>query len=268
VYDANAIKIYTDGSATPNPGCGGIGMVVEYPDSMNLENVELSEGYKLSTNNRMELLAVISAMRWLQTEMRKRKFTRALIITDSEYVYSNHSNVQYWKTDGWKNKEGKPYENQDLWDFFLKERQKTKLSLELKWEKGKLRPVLKLVDTLAKRGAKSPTGIDYGYRGGKFTATRSKSKKAATLFLAQGQEAVIRIYRKNIYGKGSKQVFKITFDLYDKVTKSYKEKHFAYYNGGNDPDLKRNNCYRAIFNESKTFPQILAAKRINYIKGN
>lgn len=264
VYDHNAVKIYTDGSAKPNPGKGGIGMVVEYPDNLNLDNFELSEGYKLSTNNRMELRAIIRVFEWLQSEMTVRRFTRAIIITDSDYVSSNHQNAQYWKTNGWRNDEGKPYENEDLWDTFLRERQKTKLRTEIVWEKGKQNNILLRVDALAKQGADNPTKTDYGYNAGKFTATRTASRKAATLFPAKGQNELIRVYRKSIYGKGEKQIYKITFDLYDREKKMYVEK-FVAYRGKDCDDLKRNNCYEVIFNESKTFPVILEATSVEYV---
>ncbi len=65
MYDQNAVKIYTDGSAKPNPGKGGVGMVVEFPDNFSLENLELNEGYFISNNNRMELRACIHALEWL-----------------------------------------------------------------------------------------------------------------------------------------------------------------------------------------------------------
>lgn len=264
MYDPNAVKIYTDGSAKPNPGKGGIGIIVEYPDNLNLENFEISEGYKSSTNNRMELKAIVRVFEWLQSEIKIHRLTRAIIITDSSYVYSNHQNVQYWKTNSWRNNEGKPYENADLWDSFLKEKQKTKLRTEIVWEKGKKNIILLRVDALAKQGADYPTKIDYGYNAGKFTATRTTNRKAATLFPAQGQIELIRVYRKSIYGKGEKQIYKITFDLYDKEKKIYIDKFVAYRSKDCD-DLKRNNCYEATFNESNTFPIILKAISMEYV---
>ncbi|HWB34106.1 MAG TPA: ribonuclease H [Candidatus Paceibacterota bacterium] len=267
MYDHNAVKIYTDGSARPtNPGRGGIGIVVEYPDNMGLDNFELSEGYLLSTNNRMELMAVIRAMEWLEAESRGKKLARAIIITDSEYVYDHYKSAQYWKANGWRNGDGKPYENPDLWDIFLKQHRKLRFHNEIAWEKGKTREVLRRVDALAKQGSGNSTKTDHGYSGGKFTAPRTKSKKGATLFPAHGQDALIRIYKKRVYGKGDRQIYKVTFDLYDEGTKAYVEKHVAYL-GKDCPDLKRNNCYRASFDSSAAFPRILVAEPVEYLKG-
>ncbi len=261
MYDRNAVKIYTDGSAMPNPGKGGLGMVVEFPDEdIARDNYELSEGYQLSTNNRMELKATIRALEWLAG----KRFTRAIIITDSEYVYSNYKNAQYWKKDGWRSEDGKPYENPDLWDEFLKARQKVHFHHELSWEKGKTRPILLRVDALAKNGAKHPTMTDRGYQSGKFTAPRTASKKAATLYEPDGQTIIIRVYRKNSYGKNENEVMKITFDVYDETEGKYTRKHVAY-QGKDCITLKRNNCYRAVFDENMKFPQIVEAESIDYL---
>ena len=249
----------------PNPGKGGIGMVVEFPDGTDIENFELSEGYIQSTNNRIELRACIRALEWLQVEMQTRRFTRVIIITDSDYVYSNHGNVQYWKDNDWKNTDGKPYENHQLWDIFLKERQKTKVRVDIVWEKGKTRPMLLRVDALAKQGAKSPTKIDYGFQSGKFTTPRTASKKGAALYLPTGDQILIRVYRKNVYGKHANEIWKITFDIYDETTGQYVQKSVAYQVEGCIA-LKRNNCYRVMFNNDQKFPKILKAEPVEYLK--
>ena len=261
MYDPNAVKIYTDGSAKPNPGKGGIGMVIEFPEDTDKENYEKVEGYKHTTNNRMELLGCIRALEWLQG----KRFTRAIIITDSDYVYSNYKNVSHWKKNGWVNKSGRPYENEDLWDIFLKIQQKVHINNEIVWEKGKTRDILCRVDKLAKEGSAHPTMTDFGFKPGKFTSNRTDSKKAATLFEAQGQELYIRVYMKKVYGKKDKETYKITFNIYNKETKTYGSKYFAYINN-KCAILKRNNCYMVTFNNDKDFPLILEALHVDYLK--
>lgn len=265
MYDPNAVKIYTDGSAMPNPGCGGIGIVVVFPDNLEMGDEEVSEGYELSTNNRMELKAVIRSFEWLQQNS-AYKFTRAIIITDSDYVHSNFSNVGYWKQNDWVTKDGKPYENQDLWDAFLKTRAKLSVRVDITWTKGKQTDVLKRVDQLAKQGAKNPNLRDTGYNGGKFTASRTPTKKAATLFDGGKDEVLIRIYRSSIYGRNQSAVYRITFDLYDEASERYVSKHTGYTK--TDFNLKRNTCYRVWFDGSQSFPQIIAAEEIEYLKGS
>ena len=265
MYDPNATIIYTDGSARPNPGCGGVGILVSFPDASAYAQVEISEGYRLSTNNRMELLAVIRAMEWLIANSGTYKMTRVILVTDSDYVHSNHSNAPYWKKQSWQTAEGKPYENPDLWDSFLKARVKLKMPFEIRWAKGKQSDVLLLVDALAKAGAATPTKDDTGYRPGKFTAPRTPSKKAATLSEVNGV-ALIRVYRSEIFGRHSTQTYKISFDLYDESTSCYIGKHVAYTR--KDFNLKRNTCYQVTLGGSKTFPIITEAEEVEYLKGS
>jgi len=102
------IKLYTDGAASGNPGPGGIGVVLIYQDLRK----EISEGYEFTTNNRMELLAVIrglEAIRW--------KNANIIVFTDSKYV--SDSINKNWVFD-WERKQFKKRKNADLWTSFLK----------------------------------------------------------------------------------------------------------------------------------------------------
>ena len=101
------IVIYTDGAARGNPGPGGLGVVMIYGKHRR----ELSEGFKLTTNNRMELLAVIRGL-----ESLKRDDLSVKIYTDSRYVSDpvNKGWIFNWETKRFKNKK-----NVDLWQQFL-----------------------------------------------------------------------------------------------------------------------------------------------------
>ena len=87
------IEIYTDGSSRGNPGPGGYGIVMIYKDKRK----ELFQGYKLTTNNRMELLAVIRALEEVKTNKHKIK-----IYSDSKwricYIF-DREDVENWRTD-------------------------------------------------------------------------------------------------------------------------------------------------------------------------
>lgn len=102
------IIIYTDGAASGNPGPGGFGVVL----MSGKHRREISEGYKLTTNNRMELLAVITGL-----EALKRPGSSVKIYTDSKYVADAVEKgwVFQWESKGFKKKK-----NQDLWQRFLK----------------------------------------------------------------------------------------------------------------------------------------------------
>jgi len=116
------IVIYTDGAARGNPGPGGLGVVMKFGKHRR----ELSEGYRLTTNNRMELLAVIRGL-----EALKRDDLTVKIYTDSRYVSDaiNKGWVFNWETKRFKNKK-----NVDLWQLFLKLYRKYRV--QFIWVKG------------------------------------------------------------------------------------------------------------------------------------
>lgn len=118
------IHIYTDGSARGNPGPGGYGIVMEWVGKPYKK--EFSEGYKHTTNNRMELLAVIEALRKL-----KKKNLTVRIFTDSKYVADA---VEKKWVFNWEKKHFKDRKNADLWKAFLAEYRNH--SVKFTWIKG------------------------------------------------------------------------------------------------------------------------------------
>lgn len=103
----STVEIYTDGACRGNPGPGGWGALL----SSGEHEKELSGAEPLTTNNRMELTAVIRALEALKRPSEVR------IFTDSEYVRRGITEwVKSWKTRGWKTADRKPVKNQDLWE--------------------------------------------------------------------------------------------------------------------------------------------------------
>lgn len=258
MYDSRALKVYGDGSALRNPGSGGFALVIQYPDDPERPDKELKEGYFVTTNNRMELLACIRAMQYIQGNLRDHGAVRAIIITDSLYVYENQKRAAQWKKDKWKNFKGRYIENEDLWALFLLERSKLRIPTDIVWEAGKTRPVLKRVDQLAKDSARHPTKNDNGYQIGKITASKAGHKKGATLFSAKGQEICIRIYRRNYKGKLKEGEQKITFTVLGK--EALLEKYFAYTTIGSD--IHRDSSYKVKFNDNPDHPLIESFEEI------
>ncbi len=119
---AGEIVIYTDGSARGNPGPGGYGVVMIYGKHRR----ELSEGFELSTNNRMELLAVIRGLQAL-----KREDLHVKIYTDSKYV-SDSVNKRW--VFNWEKKGFLKRKNPDLWKEFLEVYRRHSVSFI--WVKG------------------------------------------------------------------------------------------------------------------------------------
>lgn len=125
--DSNGeIIIHTDGGASPNPGVGGYGVVLQKGQLRK----ELSGGYKLTTNNRMEMMAVIVALQALN------EATTAILHTDSKYIVDSVTKgwVYGWKKRGWKKSDGKRPENVDLWEVLIALLQKHRV--DFRWVKG------------------------------------------------------------------------------------------------------------------------------------
>ena len=137
-------KIYTDGSCIGNPGKGGWAAIIINNGKKKI--ISGSENY--TTNNRMEIIAVIKALNTI-------KLKQATLITDSQYVKNGIEVwIHKWKDNGWMTAEKKPVKNKDLWTK-LDKIQKTK---KIKWEWGKGHSSDKLnneVDRIARERAES-----------------------------------------------------------------------------------------------------------------
>ncbi|MCI1779326.1 MAG: ribonuclease HI [Bacteroidales bacterium] len=149
------IFIYSDGSSRGNPGPGGYGVVLLSGNHYK----ELSEGFDLTTNNRMELLGVIKGL-----EAIKASGGRISVISDSSYVIRaiNEGWLKKWKLSGFKKKK-----NRDLWERFLIVYDKLSASFEINfhWVKGHAgHRENEICDRLAVKAATSPgLSHDCGY---------------------------------------------------------------------------------------------------------
>lgn len=105
------VELFTDGACSGNPGPGGWGAILRYGD----KEKELCGGEKETTNNRMELTAVIEALRALKEPCIVK------LTTDSKYVCDSILNgwVYSWQKNGWKKADKKPALNVDLWEKLL-----------------------------------------------------------------------------------------------------------------------------------------------------
>jgi ribonuclease HI len=117
------IEIFTDGAAKGNPGPGGFGTILRF----NGKEKEFSQGFRRTTNNRMELLALIVGLEALKSDQYPIK-----IYSDSKYVVDSIS--QGW-VFGWQKKGFKDKKNPDLWLRYLKLHAKFK-KIEIFWIKG------------------------------------------------------------------------------------------------------------------------------------
>jgi len=161
------VAIFTDGAASPNPGPGGYGVVILKNDT----RVERSGGYRRTTNNRMELRAVIEGLLALQGGE-----PAVTVYSDSRYVVDmfNGGYAQQWRTRRWMRNARDRAENPDLWEQLLDLCGKTPVSFE--WVKGhNAHPENERCDQLAvnaRQGADLPPDAPYE------AAVASKPKQA------------------------------------------------------------------------------------------
>ncbi len=119
------VEIFTDGACRGNPGPGGWGALLRYGDNEK----KIYGGDRLTTNNRMELMAAIEALASL------KETSRVILTTDSQYVRQGITNwMDNWKRRGWKTADKKPVKNVDLWQRLEKEA--SSHEVEWMWVKG------------------------------------------------------------------------------------------------------------------------------------
>lgn len=121
-----SVTIYSDGACLGNPGPGGYGVILDHKG----KRIEKSAGYRLTTNNRMELLGVITGLESL------KETCAVLVVTDSVYVINGIKKGQAvsWRARGWITAGKTPAKNVDLWDRLLHFCERHEVSWE--WVKG------------------------------------------------------------------------------------------------------------------------------------
>ena len=119
------VEIFSDGACSGNPGPGGYGAILKYGRAIK----EISGCAHETTNNRMEMMAVIEALRQL------KKSCRIRIVTDSNYVVKGMTKwMDAWLKRNWLNSQKKPVLNKDLWEELIKLNQLHKIEWE--WIRG------------------------------------------------------------------------------------------------------------------------------------
>lgn len=147
------IAIFTDGSCLGNPGAGGYGVILR----LHLHEKEISGGYFITTNNRMELLAAIVALETLKEPC------EVDLYSDSQYLKNGIlSWIHNWKKNGWLTSNKKPVKNRDLW---MRLEAATVLhTIHWHWVKGHSGHLEnERCDNLARQAALNPTQNDVGF---------------------------------------------------------------------------------------------------------
>jgi ribonuclease HI len=144
----DAIDLFTDGACRGNPGPGGWGVLLRHKGNER----ELWGGEAATTNNRMELMAVIRGLEAL------KKPSRVRVYTDSQYVHKGISQwIHGWKRNGWRTADKKDVKNVDLWKAL--DEAARRHSIEWHWVKGHAgHPENERADVLANKGIPDLTG--------------------------------------------------------------------------------------------------------------
>ncbi|MDP4176013.1 MAG: ribonuclease HI [Bacteroidota bacterium] len=154
--DRKHVLIYTDGGSLGNPGPGGYGAVVIYKDKRK----EITGGFRLTTNNRMEITAAIEGLSTLKENC------KVTLYTDSQYLVNSIMKgwAKKWKSNGWKRNKKDKAVNVDLWEKLLALLDKH--DVEFKWLKGHAGHIEnELCDKLSKQSASSrDLPVDPGYK--------------------------------------------------------------------------------------------------------
>lgn len=147
------IQIFTDGSCLGNPGPGGYGAILRY----NKHEKELSGGFFYTTNNRMELLAVIEALNSLKEPC------KITVMSDSQYMKNGITKwIHNWKKDNWAVAMRKSIKNIDLWKRL--DKAVTPHQIDWQWVRGHSGHVEnERCDEIARKAANEPTATDMGY---------------------------------------------------------------------------------------------------------
>jgi len=150
------VSIFTDGSCLGNPGPGGYGAVLVYKGHQK----ELSQGYKLTTNNRMEMLATVKALASLTEPC------NVTLTTDSQYVKQGITSwISKWQKNNWKTAAKQPVKNVDLWKALHEQTKRHEINWQ--WVKGHSgHPENERCDDLARNAAMASNLLeDEGYQG-------------------------------------------------------------------------------------------------------
>ncbi|MBD3420816.1 MAG: ribonuclease HI [Chitinivibrionales bacterium] len=120
------VTIYTDGACSGNPGPGGFGTIITFGKNEKV----LAQGFRDTTNNRMEMLAVIVGLEQLKQPC------EVTVVTDSQYVANAISQgwVLKWKANGWKRNKKDRAQNVDMWERYLKAANSHEITMQ--WVRG------------------------------------------------------------------------------------------------------------------------------------
>lgn len=258
-----AAQMFIDGSCYKNPGGpGGIAGILELPDDGNEPEIVFQEGYRGTTNNRMEMLAIIRALECIKknsTKLKEEGISEIEIWSDSENAIRCYKCAELWKSKGWVGLYNNPIKNDDLLKQIITLKNSVHFSYKIYHIVNKSTEATKRVDKLAKEAAKKlMLKNDSGYIKPKIS--KSKVGGATELFNASGQHAIIRIFEHSPVSRRKDSLYKIKFEV---LAKEANEKYYAYASDEINLKLDRWHYYDAQFNSEPKNPRIESVEEVN-----
>ncbi|MGH1538731.1 MAG: RNase H family protein [Gammaproteobacteria bacterium] len=224
----DALNIYSDGSSFSNPRRGGIGIryitINEKGDEEYEDDAPM--GYKEGTNNQMELMACILAIKGACNHWCLSTVNRVYIFTDSMYVRDNYSRAMYeWPKQKWCNKDGRPIDNCELWKDLVKQIKKVPVKVTFEWVKAHSKNQHnKAVDKLAKDSARGVLNPPLTV-----TAVRRKKTKQSVkrgCIKMEGQSFSIRIITDTYLR--TQKIYKYKYEIISEDSKNFEDVDIIY----------------------------------------
>lgn len=257
IHPEDTVVIYTDGSQKPKPRRGGIGIVLCWTneDGHEDEYWESPPGYVGVTIPQMELKAVIEGLKLLQRDppiVPPHLYRKVRIYADANYIVENHERAKFqWSTNRWRNKDGAPIENAELWRELVKIEKRLGLRIEvLKVKAHSKNPHNQKADQLAKASAaiaQRPALVPGRVRRKK---SAQRLRKGTVPF--NGQEVTIHIHKGERMRPQNVNQFEFTIrtpgPLYEAVALATAEVTL---------NIREGYTYRVRLNDDNAHPQII-----------
>jgi len=257
IIKENILYIYTDGSSYSGPRHGGIGILYVFFDSKGIEQaIPCDEnGYKEATNNEMELMAVLEGLKQTRHRTFDLKYNYIEVRTDSSYVRDNYKRAFYWSKQKWVSKEGKPYDNAEIWKELIKLIPKLKAKVEVIWIKGHGKGATKdeyndAVDKLAKKSANSPL-INPSLSISTNRRKKTKEKTKIGNVIHTSQPIAIRIVMDKLLKM--QDIYKYRYEVIEETSPYFGCITFAY----SDKSFRAGHSYLVVFNQNPKNSRIL-----------
>jgi ribonuclease HI len=261
-----AAQLYIDGSCYKNPGgSGGLAGLLEMPDSDSEPEVIFQEGYRSTTNNRMEITALIRALEYVKANalnFRESGLNQVEIRPDSNTAIMCYRSAEEWRANSWKGLNDQPITNVDLIKRILTLKNTIGFSCRIEHIQNKSTDATIQVDKLAKQAAKKPTKDDTGYIEAKVCHTDISGPTLP--FNAQGQKIEIKIFAHYPVSKKKDSLYKAKFEINNA---GCSEKYFAHCSSDVNNVLHRHHYYKVKFNNDKNNPIIEEASE-KKVRGN